>query len=62
MNGVPRRPMHGSPEGAMYGGCLTHHTAGLPVPVYSIKASIPTRLQSQVLDLGRQYNVTGDEG
>ena len=46
----------------MYGVCLTHHTAGLPAPMRSIKASIPIRHHSQVLDLGGWYDVTVDEG
>ena len=61
MNGVPRRPMHGSVEGGMDGGFLPHYTAGLPAPACSIKASIPTRLQSQAPDLGGWYNVTEDD-
>ena len=43
MNGVPRRPMHGSPEGGMDGGYLPHHTARLPAQAYFLETSIPIR-------------------
>ena len=43
MNGSSRYPMNGSPEGAMYGGCLPHHTAEHPAQAYSLETSISIR-------------------